>query len=301
MSDDAYPSRGAKNEKRHKSFFERLAGMFDAEPETQEQLLEILHGAHERDLLDDDALSIIEGTLQIATLRARDIMVPRAQMDGINIEDEPQAFIPTIIATSHSRFPVFEGGRDKVIGVLLAKDLLRYYHNEDEFDVRDNLRPAVFVPESKPLNVLLREFRENRNHMAIVVDEYGGVAGLITIEDVLEQIVGDIEDEHDWDEEADNIIADKIGRYRVRALTEIEQFNEYFNAELSDEDADTLGGLVTSELARMPRRGDVVVIDRFEIEVQRADARQVHVLMVRVMSDEEMERRREQAENADDA
>ena len=162
MSDDAYPSRGAKNEKRHKSFFERLAGLFDAEPETQEQLLEILHGAHERDLLDDDALSIIEGTLQIATLRARDIMVPRAQMDGINIEDEPQAFIPTIIATSHSRFPVFEGGRDKVIGVLLAKDLLRYYHNEDEFDVRDNLRPAVFVPESKPLNVLLREFRENR-------------------------------------------------------------------------------------------------------------------------------------------
>ncbi len=301
MSDDTYPSRGAKVEKRHKSFFERLAGMFEAEPETQEQLLEILHGAHERSLLDDDALSIIEGTLQIATLQARDIMVPRAQMDGINIEDTPEEFIPNVIVTSHSRFPVFEGGRDKVIGILLAKDLLRYYHKEDEFDVRDNLRPAVFVPESKPLNVLLREFREGRNHMAIVVDEYGGVAGLITIEDVLEQIVGDIEDEHDWDEEADNIIADKIGRYRVRALTEIEQFNEYFNAELSDEDADTLGGLVTSELARMPRRGDVVVIDRFEIEVQRADARQVHVLMVRVMSDEEMERRREEAENADDA
>ena len=224
-------------------------------------------------------------------------MVPRAQMDGINIEDTPREFIPNIIATSHSRFPVFEGGRDKVIGVLLAKDLLRFYHNEDEFDVRDNLRPAVFVPESKPLNVLLREFRENRNHMAIVVDEYGGVAGLITIEDVLEQIVGDIEDEHDWDEEADNIIADKIGRYRVRALTEIEQFNEYFNAELSDEDADTLGGLVTSELARMPRRGDVVVIDRFEIEVQRADARQVHVLMVRVLSDEELAEREQQAEH----
>ena len=161
------------------------------------------------------------------------------------------------------------------------------------------MRPAVFVPESKPLNVLLREFRENRNHMAIVVDEYGGVAGLITIEDVLEQIVGDIEDEHDWDEEADNIIADKIGRYRVRALTEIEQFNEYFNAELSDEDADTLGGLVTSELARMPRRGDVVVIDRFEIEVQRADARQVHVLMVRVLSDEELAEREQQAEQGE--
>ena len=174
---------------------------------------------------------------------------------------------------------------------LLAKDLLRYYENEDEFDVRDNLRPAVFVPESKPLNILLREFRENRNHMAIVVDEYGGVAGLITIEDVLEQIVGDIEDEHDWDEEADNIIEDKSGRYRVRALTEIEQFNEFFEVELSDEDADTLGGLVTSELARMPRRGDVVVIDRFEIEVQRADARQVHMLLVRKMSDKELAER----------
>ena len=173
MSDDSYPTRGAKSEKRHKSFFERLAGLFEAEPETQEQLLEILHSARERHLLDDDALSIIEGALQISNLRARDIMVPRAQMDGINIEDEPDAFIPNIIATSHSRFPVFEGGRDKVIGILLAKDLLRYYHHEDEFDVRDNLRPAVFVPESKPLNVLLREFRENRNHMAIVVDEIG--------------------------------------------------------------------------------------------------------------------------------
>ena len=299
MSDDSYPTRGAKSEKRHKSFFERLAGLFEAEPETQEQLLEILHSARERHLLDDDALSIIEGALQISNLRARDIMVPRAQMDGINIEDEPDAFIPNIIATSHSRFPVFEGGRDKVIGILLAKDLLRYYHHEDEFDVRDNLRPAVFVPESKPLNVLLREFRENRNHMAIVVDEYGGVAGLITIEDVLEQIVGDIEDEHDWDEEADNIIADRVGRFRVRALTEVEQFNEYFNAQLSDEDADTIGGLVTSELARMPRRGDIVVIDRFEFEVQRADARQVHVLMVRILSDEELSKYQEKIESQD--
>ncbi len=299
MSDDSYPTRGAKSEKRHKSFFERLAGLFEAEPETQEQLLEILHSARERHLLDDDALSIIEGALQISNLLARDIMVPRAQMDGINIEDEPDAFIPNIIATSHSRFPVFEGGRDKVIGILLAKDLLRYYHHEDEFDVRDNLRPAVFVPESKPLNVLLREFRENRNHMAIVVDEYGGVAGLITIEDVLEQIVGDIEDEHDWDEEADNIIADRVGRFRVRALTEVEQFNEYFNAQLSDEDADTIGGLVTSELARMPRRGDIVVIDRFEFEVQRADARQVHVLMVRVLSNEELSKYQEKIESQD--
>lgn len=292
MSDDT-PSRGAKT-KTPKSFFDRLAGLFEAEPETQEQLLDILHGAHDRQLLDDDALSMIEGALQVATLKARDIMIPRSQMDGINIEDAPEVFIPTIIETSHSRFPVFEGGRDKVIGILLAKDLLRYYDHKDEFDVRDNLRPAVFVPESKALNVLLREFRENRHHMAIVVDEYGGVAGLLTIEDVLEQIVGDIEDEHDWDEDKDNIIEDKSGRFRVRALTEIEQFNQYFKVELFDEDADTLGGLVTAQLARMPRRGDVVIIDRFEIEVLRADARQVHVLMVRKMSDEEIAQRAEQ-------
>jgi magnesium and cobalt transporter len=300
MSDDANPTftaLGGHSAKRQKSFFERLAGLFDAEPETQEQLLEILHSAHERRLLDDDALSMIEGALQVSTMQARDIMVPRSQMDGINIEDAPEIFIPEIIGTSHSRFPVFEGGRDKVIGILLAKDLLRYYEATDgeEFDVRDNLRPAVFVPESKPLNVLLREFRENRHHMAIVVDEYGGVAGLITIEDVLEQIVGDIEDEYDWDEEADNIIEDKSGRFRVRALTEVSQFNEFFATGLSDEHADTIGGLVTSELSRMPRRGDVVQIEQFEFEVQRADARQVHVLMVRVLTEQEIAKLGEQS------
>lgn len=304
MSDDVnstFNALGSKAIKRNKTFFERLVNLFDAEPETQEQLLEILHSAHERQLLDDDALSMIEGALQVSSMQARDIMVPRSQMDGINIEDEPELFIPEIIGTSHSRFPVFEGGRDKVIGILLAKDLLRYYEAKDgeEFNVRDNLRPAVFVPEAKPLNVLLREFRENRNHMAIVVDEYGGVAGLITIEDVLEQIVGDIEDEHDWDEEADNIIEDKSGRFRVRALTEVEQFNEVFNCTLSDEHADTIGGLITSELSRMPRRGDLVYLEQFEFEVQRADARQVHVLMVRVLTQSEVDARMEQSRDLD--
>ena len=288
MSDDSYPQRGSKTEKRQRNFFERLAGLFEAEPETQEQLLEILHSAHERALLDDDALAIIEGALQIASLKARDLMVPRAQMDGINIEDNPEEFIPNVVAISHSRFPVFEGGRDNVVGILLAKDLLRYYHNEEEFNVRDNLRPVLFVPESKPLNVLLREFRENRNHMAIVVDEYGGVAGLITIEDVLEQIVGDIEDEFDWDEEADNIIAGKVGRFRVRALTELKQFNEYFNVELAEDDIDTIGGLVTAKLRHVPKLGDTVVIDRFEFIVQRADARQVHILVVQELNDDEI-------------
>ena len=284
MSDDS-PIRGTK----HKTLFERFSALFDSEPETREQLLEILHGARERDLLDDDALSMIEGALQVSSLKARDIMVPRAQMDVVDIEQTPDEFIPFIIETSHSRFPVVEGGRDKVIGILLAKDLLRYYVDKTHFDVRDNLRSAVFIPESKPLNILLREFRESRNHMAVVVDEYGGVSGLITIEDVLEQIVGDIEDEHDWDEEADNIIADRGGRYRVRALTEVEQFNEFFKTDFSDDDADTIGGLVTSQLSRMPRRGDKIMLKNFEIEVLRADARQVHVLMVRPLTEEEMD------------
>ncbi|TDR32779.1 HlyC/CorC family transporter [Hydromonas duriensis] len=283
MSDD-HPKRGSKP----KSFFQRFSALFDSEPETQEQLLEILHGARERGLIDDDALSMIEGALQVASLKARDLMVPRAQMDVVDIAQSPEEFIPFVMETNHSRFPVVEEGRDHVIGILLAKDLLHYY-TEKDFDVRDNLRPAVFIPESKPLNVLLREFRESRNHMAIVVDEYGGVSGLITIEDVLEQIVGDIEDEHDYDEDEDNIIADRGGRFRVRALTEIEQFNEFFNVALSDEDADTIGGLVTSTLSRMPRRGDKIVLDSFEFEVLRADARQVHVLMVRPLTKEELE------------
>lgn len=283
MSDDSY----SKNVPR--TLFQRFSALFDSEPETREQLLKILHGARERDLLDDDALSMIEGALQVSSLTAVDIMVPRAQMDVVDISETPEEFIPFIIETSHSRFPVVEGGRDKVIGVLLAKDLLSYYtHKDREFDVRDNLRAAVFVPESKPLNVLLREFRASRNHMAMVVDEYGGVSGLLTIEDVLEQIVGDIEDEHDYDDEIDNIIADRDGTFRVRALTEIEQFNEFFGVDLSDEDADTLGGLVTAELSRMPRRGDKVMVAHFEMEVLRADARQVYVLKVRVLSSDEV-------------
>ena len=283
MSDDS-PIRGHKP----KTLFERFSALFDSEPETQEQLLDILHGARERDLIDDDAFSMIEGALQVASLKARDLMVPRSQMDVVDIAQTPDEFIPFVMSTNHSRFPVVEGGRDHVIGMLLAKDLLHFYTDKD-FDVRDNLRPAVFIPESKPLNILLREFRESRNHMAVVVDEYGGVSGLITIEDVLEQIVGDIEDEHDYDEDEDNIIADRGGRFRVRALTEIDQFNEFFKVELSDEDADTIGGLVTSSLSRMPRRGDKIMLESFEFEVLRADARQVHVLMVRQLAQEELE------------
>jgi len=226
---------------------------------------------------------MIEGVFQVSDLSARDIMVPRSQMDVIDISKPIEEWMPLVLATAHSRFPAIEGERDKVIGVLLAKDLLRYYA-EESFDVRDMLRPAVFIPESKRLNVLLRDFRANHNHMAIVVDEYSGVAGLITIEDVLEQIVGDIEDEYDFDEAEDNILSVKEGRqgprWRVKALTEIEQFNDELDTNLPDEDADTIGGFVVKHMERMPHKGDKFEIDNLRFEVLRADARQIHVLLV---------------------
>ena len=269
--------------KPHRSLLERLTNLISPEPENRGELLEILHDAHERNLIDADALSMIEGVFQVSDLSARDIMIPRSQMDMVDISKPIEEWLPMVLETAHSRFPAVEGERDKVAGILLAKDLLRYYA-EDSFDVRDMLRPAVFIPESKRLNVLLRDFRANRNHMAIVVDEYGGVAGLITIEDVLEQIVGDIEDEYDFDEEEDNILAIKEGshglRWRIKALTEIEQFNETLGTTFSDEDVDTIGGLVANHQGRVPHKGDVFDIERLRFEVLRADARQVHVLLV---------------------
>lgn len=280
-----YPPGGHNDDhpKPHRSLFERLTALISPEPENRSELLEMLHDAHERNLIDADALSMIEGVFQVSDLCARDIMVPRSQMDVIDVARPIEEWMPQVLSTAHSRFPAVEGERDKVIGILLAKDLLRYYA-EDEFDLRDMLRPAVFIPESKPLNVLLRDFRANRNHIAMVVDEYGGVAGLITIEDVLEQIVGDIEDEYDFDEEEDNILAVKDGdagpRWRVKALTEIEQFNESLGTALTNEDVDTIGGLVANHLGRMPRKGEQFELDHLRFEVLRADARQVHVLLV---------------------
>ena len=269
--------------KPHRSLLERLTALISPEPENRSELLEVLHEAHERNLIDADALSMIEGVFQVSDLSARDIMVPRSQMDVIDLSKPIDEWMPQVLETAHSRFPAIEGERDKVVGILLAKDLLRYYA-EESFDVRDMLRPAIFIPESKRLNVLLRDFRANHNHMAIVVDEYSGVAGLITIEDVLEQIVGDIEDEYDFDEEEDNILSIKEGqlgpRWRVKALTEIEQFNDELDTSLSDEDADTIGGFVVKHLARMPHKGDKFAIDNLRFEVLRADARQIHVLLV---------------------
>src|ERR671927_883704 len=205
------------NDPARPSLLERLSALLMREPSDREQLVHLLRSAYSRNLLDADALSIIEGALNVSEMQVRDIMIPRAQVDFIDINEPVESIIPQVISTAHSRFPVIDQNRDDVIGVLLAKDLLRYYAGEEEFNVREMLRPVVFIPESKPLNVLLKEFRKNRNHIAIVVDEYGGVAGLITIEDVLEQIVGDIEDEFDFDETEANIILDRNGQFRVKA------------------------------------------------------------------------------------
>jgi len=261
------------------TLFERLSALLTHAPEDREQLLELLHTAFERNLLDADALSIIEGALAVSDIEVREIMVPRAQVDVIDINEAPEKIAEFVIEAAHSRFPAIGENRDDVIGILLAKDLLRYFAGK-EFDLRDTLRPAVFIPESKRLNVLLREFRVSRNHMAVVVDEYGGVAGLVTIEDVLEQIVGDIEDEYDFDEDADNIVLDNSGRYRVKATTEIADFNTTFGSDFPDEEFDTLGGLVIHHLGRLPKRGETLQLGGLRIQVLRADSRRVHTLLI---------------------
>jgi magnesium and cobalt transporter len=263
-------------------WLERLSHFLLREPEDREQLIELLHTSYEKNLLDADALSMIEGVLQVSEMQVRDIMIPRSQMDVIDITDPPEKFIPFVIETAHSRFPVIGENKDDVIGILLAKDLLRYYAGED-FNMRDMLRPAVFIPESKRLNVLLKEFRGNRNHIAVVVDEYGGVAGMVTIEDVLEQIVGDIEDEYDFDETEDNILRDSHGRYRIKALTEIADCNETLGTEFSDEEFSTIGGLVVNNFGRMPKRNEQVIFGGFKFTILRADSRRVHSLLVERM------------------
>ncbi len=262
------------------TLLERLSAFLTREPEDREELLDLLHGAFERKLLDADALSMIEGVLQVSEMTVRDIMIPRAQMDVVSIDDDPSEFMPVVLETRHSRFPAIGENKDDVIGILLAKELLNYYRSPETFNLRDTLRPAVFVPESKRLNVLLREFRANRNHIAIVVDEYGGVSGLVTIEDVLEQIVGDIEDEYDFDESEDNIIAEAGGRHRVKAQTEIGDFNAHFGTDFADDEFDTVGGLVLQAFGRLPKRGEITTMEGLRFRVLRADSRRLHTLQV---------------------
>ena len=250
-------------------------------PKDKDQLADILKSAFDKNMMDSDSLMMLEGVLNVSEMHVRDIMIPRSQMDVIDISKRVEEFIPFVIKTSHSRFPVVEGNINNVIGILLAKDLLRFTSGE-EFEVRDNLRPAIFVPESKRLNVLLKDFRTNRNHIAIVVDEYGGVSGMVTIEDVLEQIVGDIEDEFDYDETEDNIIQDQERQFRVKASTEISDFNDYFATEYSDEEFTTIGGLITQKFGYLPQRKEKVSFDGFDIEILRADSRQIHSILISI-------------------
>jgi magnesium and cobalt transporter len=260
-------------------FLERLSALLLREPEDREQLIALLHSAYERNLLDAEALAMMEGVIQVSEQQVREIMLPRAQMDVIDISEPPEQFIPFVIETAHSRFPVIDGNKDNIIGILLAKDLLRYYAGE-EFEVRDMLRPAVFVPESKRLNVLLRDFRSNRNHIALVVDEYGGVCGMVTIEDVLEQIVGEIEDEYDFDEDEDNIIPVGKGSWRIKAATEIADFNTVLGSDFSDEEYDTVGGLVLKAAGQLPKRGERITLGDMIFTVLRVDSRRLYSLLV---------------------
>ena len=264
------------------SLLERLTSWLSHEPDNREELLQLLHAAYENNLLDADALAMIEGVMQVSDMQVREIMIPRAQMDVVDINDPRDELLPYVIETAHSRFPAVDGDRDSVIGILLAKDLLRSFTAED-LNLRDQLRPAIFIPESKRLNVLLKEFRASRNHIAIVVDEYGGVAGLVTIEDVLEQIVGDIDDEYDYDEDEDNILSEQsenTASWRVKAQTEIGDLNQALGTAYSDDEFDTVGGLVTHAFGRVPKRGETIEIDAYRFHVLRADSRRLHTLRV---------------------
>lgn len=257
----------------------RLAGLFSRRPADRDALIELLRDSEQRNLLDRDALAMTEGALQVSEFRARDIMIPRVQMIVIENEAEPENILHAVVESGHSRFPVMAGG-DQVTGILLAKDLLGYFARPDEkFDIKDMMRPAVFIPESKRLNVLLREFRNSQNHMAIVIDEYSAVAGLVTIEDVIEEIIGEIADEHDLEEEQVNISSHEKNRYAVRALTPVEEFNKYFDAAISAGEYDTIGGYVVNAFGHLPKRGETIELDGFRIKIIRADKRRVNLLL----------------------
>ncbi|HEY8509666.1 MAG TPA: transporter associated domain-containing protein [Steroidobacteraceae bacterium] len=262
-------------------WLKRLTQSFGGEPQDRKDLLELLREAAERGLLDNESLTMLEGVLEVSDLQVRDIMVPRAQMVFVRRDDPFTRILEIVAESGHSRFPVMDEDRDDIVGILLAKDLLRMFASRasERFDIREYMRPAVFVPESKRLNILLKEFRRNRNHMAIVVDEYGGVAGLVTIEDVIEQIVGDIEDEYDVEDDQ-NIRKEAERQFSVRGITRIDEFNEYFGANLPEEEFDTVAGLVMKQLGRLPRRGESVTFDGFEFRVVRADRRRVDALRV---------------------
>ncbi len=261
----------------HRSWLERIGLFFTGEPEDREDLLELLRAAQKRNLIEAEALSMIEGVMQVSELKVRDIMIPRAQMVVVSQDAELETVFPLVAETAHSRYPVIGEDRTEVVGILLVKDLLIHSLQDKTKRVKEIMRPAQFVPETKRLNVLLKEFRTTRSHMAIVVDEYGAAAGLVTIEDVLEQIVGEIEDEHDFGEE-EYIFRKNDREYTLKALTPIDEFNDYFYVDFSDEEFDTIGGLIVHQLGHVPKKGEKVDIDRFRFIVLRADSRRVHLL-----------------------
>jgi len=269
------------------NWLQRLSKVF-LEPQDQQQLIELIRGASERHIVDSEALSIVEGALNVSQMQARDVMIPRSQVVMVSRDATPEETLKLITETAHSRFPVIDDDRDDVIGILLAKDLLAAVVGAEKFDfeLKEIMRPAVFIPESKRLNVLLREFRARRNHMAIVVDEYGGVAGMVTIENVLEQIVGEIEDEHDIDDDAP-ILKHDDSSFTVKALTTVEDFNDYFSNDWDDDDFDTVGGFVMHHFGHLPERDEQVVVGKFQFTVIRADNRRIHLLAMTIMEEQQ--------------
>ncbi|GAB1264734.1 HlyC/CorC family transporter [Aurantivibrio infirmus] len=280
-SEDSESSNSTNGNRHEKSWLTKILDGFSAEPKSRDELLEIIKEAAANQLLDQEALSIIEGALDVADQQVREILIPRSQMVVIKIEQEPKDFLPIVIESGHSRFPVIGDSIDDVKGILLAKDLISLLVNgTDNFVLANIIRPANIIPESKRLNILLREFRENRYHMAMVIDEYGGISGLVTIEDILEEIVGEIEDETDEDNHDAFIRTVSDNEFVVKALTPIEEFNEYFTSGFSDEEFDTVGGIVTKAFGHLPLRNETTEIDGFQFRVLYSDNRQIHLLRV---------------------
>lgn len=282
LMSDEQNGNGNGNGQGTRSWLGKIGQALSGEPKDREELVEQLREAHRNQILDADALGMIEGALDVSESQVREAMVPRGQIVCLPLSASRDEILNEIVESGHSRFPVFEDEKDKVVGILLAKDLLRFFVDGTDFDLKAILRPVVFVPESKRLNVLLSEFRTSRNHMAVVIDEYGGVSGLITIEDVLEEIVGDIDDEHDEDE-GEMIRRQDANRYILDALTTVDEFDDYFDSNLAEQDeAETIGGVVTKLMGRVPERGERVQLDRFNFRVLRADDRRLHQLELKL-------------------
>ena len=266
----------------NRTWLDKLKSLATGTPGSREELTELLRSAQQRELLDDEALGIIEGALVVSDMQAREIMVPRSQVVFVRLGSTPEEFLPKIIESGHSRFPVVDENPDNVLGILLAKDLLplALEDNRSRFNMRDLLRSFTPIPESKRVNVLLQEFRKNRSHLAVVLDEYSGISGIVTIEDVLEQIVGDIEDEYDYNDEGDLIKPHKDGSYTIKAQTLIQDFNQYFGSNFSDEDLNTIGGFVTQKFGHLPKRDEIVETEKFTFKVLNADGRRIHLLQL---------------------